>query len=108
MSKLFAPELKIARLKAGKTQAQLAEQLDLGKSSISQIESGTRETTTDVVERWLAACAHTMTIAPCCSPAQIASLVTRIERALIDADPHQMHVFEALVQALEHQNAKKM
>jgi transcriptional regulator with XRE-family HTH domain len=108
MSKLFAKELKIARLKAGKTQAQLAEHLDLSKASISLIESGSRETTTDVVERWLLACSHTITIAPCCSPAQLASLMARIESALIIADSHQMQVFEALVQALEHQNAKKV
>jgi transcriptional regulator with XRE-family HTH domain len=108
MSKLFAPELKMARIKAGKTQAQIAELLGLGKSSISLIESGARETTTDVVERWLDACSCTITIAPCANPVRLIELMARIELVLAKADAHQIEVFEALVQAMEHQMAKKV
>lgn len=108
MSTLFAIDLKMARINAGKTQAQLAELLGLAKSSISLIESGARETTTDVVERWLVACSCTITIAPSVNPVQLAELMARIERVLLSANAHQMQVFEALVLAMEHQMAKKV
>jgi transcriptional regulator with XRE-family HTH domain len=49
---LINEALKIVRLYWGKTQAELAETLDVSQSYISEIEKGKREVTMDLLGRY--------------------------------------------------------
>lgn len=49
-------QLRAIRLAAGKTQVVLAAEIGVDQSVVSNVERGTRATTTDVLERWVKAC----------------------------------------------------
>lgn len=49
-------QLRQLRLSAGLSQSELAEKIQAGRSTISDVERDSRPTTTDVIERWVEAC----------------------------------------------------
>ncbi len=64
MAKIIAPQLRLARVNAGFTQSQLAAHLGIKQSQVSAVENGTRDTTTDILERWADACNVIVKIEP--------------------------------------------
>lgn len=80
----------------------MAADLGLAKSTISLIESGTRDTTTDVVERWLAVCNHRLDVRSVegVDP-RMADIARRVERVLVAADPAQIDLLDALIATIE-------
>lgn len=55
-------QLRELRTSAGIKQIELAQLINCGRSTISDVERESRPTTTDVVERWVAACRGRMEI----------------------------------------------
>lgn len=49
-------QLRALRVAAKRTQVALADELGVDQSLISNVERGTRATTTDVLERWVQTC----------------------------------------------------
>ena len=85
------------RKKSKMTQVQLAETLGIDQSTISHIERETRDTTNDVIERWISACDGTLLIlGPGEAPNPLSSL-----------SPQQMTVVETM-EAMNTEDASRL
>ena len=58
----LGPQLRALRQRAGLRQTELASVIGVSQSLISQVENGKEATTTDVLARWIDACAGDVVI----------------------------------------------
>ncbi len=69
----------------------------MGQSAISLIESGARDTSITVANRWAEACGTQLTLLG----AQRPELVQRLEKVLAIASPDELAMLEVTIQHLE-------
>jgi transcriptional regulator with XRE-family HTH domain len=101
-------QLRALRVAAKKTQTALAAEIDVDQSLISNVERGTRATTTDVLERWVQVCNSAIVFADADDPLVGAralpppdlGLLARLASALGDArdDPYRKAVIMGAIE----------
>ncbi len=76
----FGHEIRAARLRAGLTQAELAERSGTSQATLSAYESGAKKPSAATLDRLCAACGMRLNISPAARPVRSPSAATLAKR----------------------------
>lgn len=83
MTPALADVLRRIRHRAGFTQEEISAAVGIARPSVSRIESAQRDTTVEVLEKWVHACGHRLLVVGQDDEA-LAALTGRMERGDVD------------------------